>query len=52
ADIAKGFGKQTIAEFVDQEALLPILKSYGITYGQGFHLGKPSQLIKLIAENS
>ena len=41
ADIAKGFGKQTIAEFVDQEALLPILKEYGITYGQGFHLGKP-----------
>ncbi|OJA05176.1 EAL domain-containing protein [Halomonas sp. QHL1] len=41
ADIAKGFGKQTIAEFVDQEALLPILKAYGITYGQGFHLGRP-----------
>lgn len=48
ADIAKGFGKQTIAEFVDQEALLPILKSYGITYGQGFYLGKPSQLRKLV----
>ncbi|MGO2392115.1 MAG: EAL domain-containing protein [Halomonas sp.] len=41
ADIAKGFGKQTIAEFVDQEALLPLLKSYGITYGQGFYLGQP-----------
>ncbi|APE30401.1 GGDEF domain-containing protein [Halomonas aestuarii] len=41
ADIAAGFGKQAIAEFVDQEALLPILKSYGITYGQGFHLGRP-----------
>ncbi|EHJ92522.1 bifunctional diguanylate cyclase/phosphodiesterase [Vreelandella boliviensis] len=48
ADIAKGFGKQTIAEFVDQEALLPILKSYGITYGQGFYLGKPSKLQKLV----
>ncbi|NVF12705.1 bifunctional diguanylate cyclase/phosphodiesterase [Vreelandella maris] len=44
ADIAKGFGKQTIAEFVDQEALLPILKGYGITYGQGYHLGKPTKL--------
>ncbi|MEQ6916340.1 bifunctional diguanylate cyclase/phosphodiesterase [Halomonas aquatica] len=41
ADITAGFGKQAIAEFVDQEALLPMLKSYGITYGQGFHLGKP-----------
>ncbi|HSH58008.1 MAG TPA: EAL domain-containing protein [Halomonas sp.] len=44
ADIAAGFGKQAIAEFVDQEALLPILKSYGISYGQGFHLGRPSLL--------
>jgi len=41
ADIAAGFGKQAIAEFVDQEALLPLLKSYGITFGQGFHLGYP-----------
>jgi EAL domain-containing protein (putative c-di-GMP-specific phosphodiesterase class I) len=48
ADIAKGFGKQTIAEFVDQEALLPILKSYGITYGQGFYLGRPESIKKLI----
>ncbi|CAM0556492.1 MULTISPECIES: EAL domain-containing protein [Halomonadaceae] len=46
ADIAKGFGKQTIAEFVDQEALLPILKAYGITYGQGFHLGRPIKIIE------
>lgn len=44
ADIAKGFGKQTIAEFVDQEALIPVLLSYGIQYGQGFHLGKPEKI--------
>ena len=48
ADIAKGFGKQTIAEFVDQETLLPILKSYGITYGQGFYLGRPEKITKII----
>ncbi|MGQ7261703.1 EAL domain-containing protein [Vreelandella sp. V005] len=47
ADIAKGFGKQTIAEFVDQEALLPLLKSYGITYGQGYHLGRPKSIYTL-----
>lgn len=44
ADIAAGFGKQAIAEFVDQETQLPLLKSYGITYGQGYHLGKPMRL--------
>lgn len=41
ADIAAGFGKQAIAEFVDQEALIPLLASYGIEYGQGYHLGRP-----------
>ncbi len=48
ADIATGFGKQTIAEFVEQEDLLPILKSYGITYGQGYHLGRPGKITELI----
>jgi diguanylate cyclase (GGDEF)-like protein len=40
-DIAAGFGKQAIAEFVDEEDKLAMLQAYGITYGQGFHLGKP-----------
>ncbi|MGM0982688.1 MAG: EAL domain-containing protein [Pseudomonadota bacterium] len=44
SDIAKGFGKETIAEFVEQEALVAILKDYGIVYGQGFHLGRPSRI--------
>lgn len=41
AEIASGFGKQTIAEFVDQAAILPILREYGITYAQGYYLGQP-----------
>lgn len=41
ADIVTGFGKQAIAEFVEHQELIPILRHYGITYGQGFHLGKP-----------
>lgn len=50
ADIAKGFGKQTIAEFVDQEAILPILRSYGITYGQGYYIGKPVRLTEIFSD--
>ncbi|WP_262927231.1 bifunctional diguanylate cyclase/phosphodiesterase [Phytohalomonas tamaricis] len=42
AEIAAGFGKQTIAEFVDQAAILPILREYGITYAQGYYLGRPA----------
>ncbi|ART63033.1 bifunctional diguanylate cyclase/phosphodiesterase [Kushneria marisflavi] len=43
ADIAKGFGKEVIAEFVDQEAIIEILKSYGIAYAQGYYMGRPAE---------
>ncbi|CAM3342570.1 EAL domain-containing protein [Halomonas lysinitropha] len=51
ADIAAGFGKQAIAEFVDQESLLPLLQSYGITYGQGFHLGRPKSVAEVFGSD-
>lgn len=44
ADIAAGFGKKTIAEFVDDAELLPLLNDYGIDYAQGYHIGKPAPL--------
>ncbi len=52
ADIAAGFGKQAIAEYVDQESLIPILSSYGIAYGQGFHLGRPIPIAGILHANS
>ncbi len=51
ADIAAGFGKQAIAEFVNQDALLPLLKDYGITYGQGYLMGMP-ELIESIKSSA
>ncbi|MDH3325729.1 MAG: EAL domain-containing protein [Gammaproteobacteria bacterium] len=44
ADIAREFGKKTIAEFVQDDETLIILKSYNIDYAQGFHVGKPGIL--------
>lgn len=41
ADIARGMGKKTVAEFVDKPSILPYLKTYNIDYVQGFYLGKP-----------
>ncbi len=41
ANIATGFGKETIAEFVDQAGMLPLLQQYGITFAQGYHIGRP-----------
>ncbi|RAH37756.1 EAL domain-containing protein [Halomonas sp. SL1] len=52
ADLAAGFGKQAIAEFVDNEQVLPLLKAYGITYGQGFHLGRPRPLAPLLDDDA
>lgn len=41
ADIAKGFGKEVIAEFVDQKDIIEILKAYDIAYAQGYYMGRP-----------
>lgn len=42
--LAVSLGKDTIAEFVENEAVFKILKEMGVKYGQGYHLGKPESL--------
>ena len=39
--IAKGLGKKTVAEHVDSAETLELLRSYGVDYAQGFHIGRP-----------
>ncbi len=41
SDISKSMGKRTVAEFVESPALLEAVKSLGIDFGQGYHLGEP-----------
>lgn len=41
-DIAKSLNIHTIAEYVENEEIVKVLKSIGADYGQGYHLGKPS----------
>lgn len=33
--------KKTVAEFVEDESVLAVLKELGVDYGQGYYLGKP-----------
>lgn len=40
-DVAQAMGKQTIAEFVENEQILGILETIGVNYVQGYHIGKP-----------
>jgi len=43
-DIAHALGKETIAEFVEDEAAFQILIELGVDYGQGYHLGRPDMV--------
>jgi EAL domain-containing protein (putative c-di-GMP-specific phosphodiesterase class I) len=39
--VARGMGKQTIAEYVGDEPTIDLLRRYGVDYAQGFELGRP-----------
>jgi EAL domain-containing protein (putative c-di-GMP-specific phosphodiesterase class I) len=53
-DIAHALGKQTVAEFVEDEASLAFLRAFGVDYVQGYFLGRPDVTIpcKLLAERA
>ena len=40
-DVARGLGKLTVAEFVENEDILDMLKILGVDMVQGYHLDKP-----------
>jgi len=40
-DVAKGMGKKTIAEFVENAETLALLHVFGVDYAQGYYIGKP-----------
>jgi len=43
-DVAHALGKTTIAEYVESEDCLKLLREIGVDYVQGFHVGRPSLL--------
>jgi len=43
-ELAHGLGKQTIAEFVEDEATLELLRRFGVDYAQGFFVGRPAPI--------
>ena len=49
-DIARGLGKETIAEHVGDAATVALLRELGVTHGQGFHLGEPQPLERFLDE--
>ncbi len=39
--LARGFGQRTIAEGVEDQETLTLLRQLGVSHAQGFHLGRP-----------
>jgi diguanylate cyclase (GGDEF)-like protein/PAS domain S-box-containing protein len=39
--MARGLGKETIAEFVDDDECVEMLRAAGVDYAQGYHVGRP-----------
>ncbi|HVO55093.1 MAG TPA: EAL domain-containing protein [Solirubrobacterales bacterium] len=50
--IARGLGKRTIAEFVEDEDTTTLLREYGVDMAQGFHLGRPADAAETLATAS
>lgn len=47
-EVARGLGKDTIAEFVGDSETVELLKEYGVSYAQGYYLGMPAPLAELL----
>ncbi len=45
-DMGHVLGKQTIAEYVENEKILKTLKEIGVDYAQGFHSGCPQPILE------
>ncbi|MET0108947.1 MAG: EAL domain-containing protein [Candidatus Thiodiazotropha sp.] len=47
-EMASALGKDTVAEFVEDEATLKLLTELGVAYAQGYYIGRPSPEIPVI----
>ncbi len=47
-EIGHLMGKQTIAEFVGHAAVVKLLRELGVNHAQGFYLGEPAPLSRLV----
>jgi PAS domain S-box-containing protein len=48
--IAQSFGQRTIAEGVEDEETLDLLRDFGVDFAQGYHLGRPGPFPDLSVE--
>lgn len=51
-DMAHRLGIQTIAEYVETKKILTIISDIGVDYAQGYAIGRPMPLTKIIGKNT
>jgi len=49
-DIAKAYNKKSVAEFVENENTLNLLRHYGADFVQGYYIGKPASQLNTIPD--
>jgi EAL domain-containing protein (putative c-di-GMP-specific phosphodiesterase class I)/GGDEF domain-containing protein len=49
-DVARWMGLKTVAEFVENQSVVDLLKELGVDYGQGFGLARPSPLEEIFSD--
>jgi diguanylate cyclase (GGDEF)-like protein/PAS domain S-box-containing protein len=47
-EVARGLGKQTVAEFVGCEKTVQLLTEFGVDYAQGYHIGRPAAVSRVL----
>lgn len=52
AEIARVMKIETVAEYVESEATLNIVREIGVDWAQGFHVGKPKRLKELFGDGT
>jgi len=50
--VIQALGKKAVAEYVENEAILDILKTMGIDFVQGYHIGHPLPIEQLFAQQA
>ena len=51
-EVAQALGKQTVAEYVENEAVLALVKELGIDFAQGYFIGPPSPVEEILQASS
>lgn len=49
-ELARGYRIDTVAEYVENQAIADVVRGLGVDYAQGYAFGKPEPLEKILAE--